>query len=303
MANIVTIMCVSFLTFFQKQKISKFQKKKNWILKNPETPCFGRKVAATGGREGGNYLPSSPPPLLPKPQTGFGVWGRGVTTSSPLPHPQTSNYFRVWEREEGLLLPQIQTSPLETCVGGSMRIRRRTVALYFNLHWDSQILVHGPQGQSNLTSFHHCVEIRISNAQCCQTLKRRSRLHGVVTNLGFQSRRAFSRDWVASKVAVHEGCDFVRMFLSSKSQRCFGLSHQIPCRTFQRDKKRIHEARSFSGPSVSVFPQDLICLGPDTKVSCTQIGIALLHLSSEPDFIFRLTPVCLVVSLVAWSPP
>ena len=41
-------MCVSFLTFFQKQKISKFQKKK-LNFEKPKTPCFGRKVAATGG--------------------------------------------------------------------------------------------------------------------------------------------------------------------------------------------------------------------------------------------------------------
>ena len=49
-------------------------------------------------------------------------------------------------------------------------------------------------------------------------------------------RPALPRDWVASKVAVHEECDLVNMFLSSKSQRCFGLSHQIPRCTFQRDK-------------------------------------------------------------------
>ena len=116
------------------------------------------------------------------------------------------------------------------------RIRHRTVAVYFNLQWDSQILVHRSQGQSNLTSFHHCVKLRFSNTQCCQALERRSRLHSVVTNLRYQSRCAFSRDWVASKVAVHEDCDFVHMFLSSKSQRCLGLSHQIPCLTFQWDK-------------------------------------------------------------------
>ena len=51
MANIIiiiiTIMCVS-LTFFQKQKISKFQKKKKKLnFEKPKTPCFGRKVAAT----------------------------------------------------------------------------------------------------------------------------------------------------------------------------------------------------------------------------------------------------------------
>ena len=56
------------------------------------------------------------------------------------------------------------------------------------------------------------------------------------TDLSHQSRRVLPRDWVASKVAVHEDCDLVNMFLSSESQRCFGLSHQISRCTFQRDK-------------------------------------------------------------------
>ena len=50
----------------------------------------------------------------------------------------------------------------------------------------------------------------------------------MVTDLSHQSRRALPPDWVASKVAVHEDCDLVNLFLSSISQRCFGLSHQIP---------------------------------------------------------------------------
>ena len=49
----------------------------------------------------------------------------------------------------------------------------------------------------------------------------------MVTDLSHQSRRALLRDWVASKVAVHEDCDLVNMFLSSTSKRCFGLFHQI----------------------------------------------------------------------------
>ena len=56
-----------------------------------------------------------------------------------------------------------------------------------------------------------------------------------ISQCGHQSRRALPRDWVASEVAVHEDCDLVNMFLSSKSQRCFGLSHQIPRCTFRRD--------------------------------------------------------------------
>ena len=86
------------------------------------------------------------------------------------------------------------------------------------------------------------------------------------TDLSHQSRRALPRDWVASKVAVHEDCDLVNMFLSSISQRCFGLSQQIPRYTFQRNRVEFTRlARSFSGPSVSLFQQVPICLGPSMK--------------------------------------
>ena len=72
------------------------------------------------------------------------------------------------------------------------------------LHWNSQIHVNESQGWSNLTSFHHCVELHFSDAQDCQTLKRGPRFHSVVTNPSHQSRRTLPRDWVVSKVAVHE---------------------------------------------------------------------------------------------------
>ena len=38
----------------------------------------------------------------------------------------------------------------------------RAVPLYLNLHWNSQIHVYGSQVWSNLTSFHHCAELRFS---------------------------------------------------------------------------------------------------------------------------------------------
>ena len=44
-------------------------------------------------------------------------------------------------------------------------------------------------------------------------------------------------------------------------------------------RSRIPEARSFSGPNVSLFQQDPICLGPGVKISYKQICIVLLHLS------------------------
>ena len=59
-----------------------------------------------------------------------------------------------------------------------------------------------------------------------------------ISQCGYRSdlSRALRRDCVPSKVAVHEDCDLVNMFLSSESQRCFGLSHQISRCTFQRDQ-------------------------------------------------------------------
>ena len=40
-----------------------------------------------------------------------------------------------------------------------------------------------------------------------------------------------------------------------------------------------------------LFQQDPIYHGPSMKVSCKQICIVVLHLSSESDSVFRLTPV------------
>ena len=140
-----------------------------------------------------------------------------------------------------------------------------------------------------LDLLHHCVKLRFSNAQCCQALKRRSGFHSVVTSLSHQSRRVFPRDWFASKVAVHEDCDLVNTFLSA-------LLWAFPPDTalhVSTGYRRIHEARSFSGLDVSAKSN---CRGPSTKFSHKQICIVLLHLSSESDSVFRLTPVFPLVS-------
>ena len=52
------------------------------------------------------------------------------------------------------------------------------------------------------------------------------------------------------------------------------------------------------GPNASPIQQDPICNGPGMRGSCKQICIVLFHLSLESDSVFRLTPVCLVVSLM-----
>ena len=65
-----------------------------------------------------------------------------------------------------------------------------------HFHLNFQTHVFRSHGQSNLTSFHHCVELRFSHAQSCRALKCGSRFHCMIPNLRQQSRRAFSRDWV-----------------------------------------------------------------------------------------------------------
>ena len=134
-------------------------------------------------------------------------------------------------------MPRINVFRSWTCSQSiRQRICRRAATLYFNLHWNSQILEYRSQGWSNLTSFQLGVELRFSNAQGCQPLMRGSKFHSVGTNLSHQSRRTLPRDWVANKVAVHENCDLVSMFLSSKSQRRIGFPNQIPRCTFPWDK-------------------------------------------------------------------
>ena len=135
------------------------------------------------------------------------------------------------------------------------RICRQTVTLHFILHWNSQILVH---------RFHSASP----TFKAVKALKRRSRFHSAVTDLSHQSR-ALPRDWVASKAAVHEDCDLVNMFLSSKSQRCFGLSHQIPRCTFQRDNIELQDP-------INLGPNAKLCLAV-SRVVCFIASVFVLH--------------------------
>ena len=142
------------------------------------------------------------------------------------------------------------------------------------------------QGQSTLTSFHHCVELRFSHAQSCQTLSCGSRFHCMIPCLRRQYRRTVSRDRVVSEIAVHEDCHFVNVFLSSKSYCSFEFPNKIPCCTLQwNEVEKFLAVHLFSGPNASLFLQSLTCLGPNTKVSCKQICI-VLPLSSELDSFF-----------------
>ena len=120
-------------------------------------------------------------------------------------------------------------------------------------------------------SFYHCEELRFSHAQRCQALKCRSRFHCVIPNLSHQSRSIFSRDCFASEIA-HEDCGLVNVFLSSKSQRRFGLSHQPDIALHASlEQSRTHEVHSFFGPNASLFLQ-----GFHTK-TCTKIEVRILR--------------------------
>ena len=50
------------------------------------------------------------------------------------------------------------------------RILRRTITLYLNLHLGIPRSWYTDLRDSPLTSIHHCVKLRFSNAQCCQAL-------------------------------------------------------------------------------------------------------------------------------------
>ena len=103
------------------------------------------------------------------------------------------------------------------------RIGRRTVIFCFNLLWNSQILVPRSQRQSNSTSFHHCVKIRFSDAQCCQALKRRYRFQcGYQSELPIPScpssrlespqKRCPRRLWSSQHVSVCDISALLRVF-------------------------------------------------------------------------------------------
>ena len=79
----------------------------------------------------------------------------------------------------------------------------------------------------------------------------------MVTDLSHQSRRALPRDWVASKVAVHEDCDLVNMSVFEISALLWAFPPHTALHV-STGQSRIHEAHSFSGPNVSLFQQDPI---------------------------------------------
>ena len=82
-------------------------------------------------------------------------------------------------------------------------------------------------------------------------------------------------------------------FCLRKSQRCFGLSHQIPRRTFQRMKSNSRSSLILRAKRFAVSARSTLSWARYESLNARRS--ALLHLSSESGFVFRLMPVCLVV--------
>ena len=124
--------------------------------------------------------------------------------------------------------------------------------------------------------------------------------NSTIPNLGHQSSRTPSRDWVSSKIDSHKDFGLVNVFVFEivlqrwDSRPDTGLHASV-------EQSQILSVHSFSGPNASRFLQGLFFLGPHKKASCTRICIVVLHLSSESDSVFRLTLTCLAVALVMCS--
>ena len=178
-------------------------------------------------------------------------------------------------------------------------MRCRPATFHFNFHLNFQVHVCRSRGLSNWTSFHHW---RGTPLLLLSALSN-SEVWIQMSLCGSQSDQIpsffFFRDWIASEIAVHEECDFVNVFLSSESYCSSGLPDKIPCCTLQW-KYSNSRGPLASEPNVLRFPQGQICLWPNRKASCTKICTVLHVLSSELDSFFRLTPTCLVVSLVVY---
>ena len=67
--------------------------------------------------------------------------------------------------------------------------------------------------------------------------------------------------WTSTQVAVHEDCDLVNMFLSSKSHRRFGFPNQIPRCTFQRNEVKFMRLAHSLGQMFRCFSKIQSVLG------------------------------------------
>ena len=125
------------------------------------------------------------------------------------------------------------------------RLLQRTVTLDFNFHSNAQTSVSRSQGHSNLTSFHHCVELRFSHAQRCQALKCGSRSH-CVDPICATNPVVFLE--TGSEKSLPTKTDFLNVFLSSESYCSFGFSRQDTVLHASVERSRILAVHSSSGP-------------------------------------------------------
>ena len=111
---------------------------------------------------------------------------------------------------------------------------------------NSQIHVNRSQGKFNLASLHHCVGLRFSNVEGCQTLQCRSSFQCVAAN----SREIRCLRRLCQHVLVLE----IAMQLKV-AQPDIALQVSVE----RSGICKVHSSR---------FLQSLLCLGPNTKVSC-----------------------------------
>ena len=113
----------------------------------------------------------------------------------------------------------------------------------------------------------------------------RSRFHCVIPNLLHQSCRTFLETWspaksLSTKTVILSTCSCPR-------NRKADLGFPTRYRASPEKQSRILAVPSASGPNALQVLQSPICLGPNKKVSCTQICIVLYLLSSELDSFSR----------------
>ena len=152
-------------------------------------------------------------------------------------------------------------------------ILRENFRFIFSFHLYSHIHVDGSQGQSNLTSVRHCVELRLSH-------ERTVKLWSADPDFTVRAPICATNPVVifleigSTSQSVH--CDLVNEFLFSESSCGFRLPDKISCCALQWNNVEVPWFRSVSGPHDSLFAPSIFCLGPNATVSHRLICIVVL---------------------------
>ena len=174
------------------------------------------------------------------------------------------------------------------------RIRRRTVTLHFYLLWNCQMLVYRSPGIVQLdllAPLRKTPPLQRSMLSSSDVWIQISRCD---TNLSHQSRCVFfsrldrQRKSLSTKTVILSTCFCLR-----------NLSADLGFPTRYRTA-RFNGTKSSSRGSLILWAKCFAASARSLKVSYKQICILLRHFYSESDSVFRLEPVCLIVSLVVF---